>query len=55
MSPARRLAELGVPFGLVSGLVDEAIPAGLRGHPRMSKPFNAEEVRKLLNAVLAVP
>jgi DNA-binding response OmpR family regulator len=52
---ARRLAELGVPFGLVSGLVDEAIPAGLKGHPQMSKPFNLEEVRKLLSAVLTAP
>jgi DNA-binding response OmpR family regulator len=55
MPLARRLDELGVPFGFVSGLADDAIPAELRRRPQMPKPFNLEEVQKLLSAVLGRP
>lgn len=55
MPLARRLDELGVPFGFVSGLADDAIPAELESRPQMPKPFNLEEVRKLLTAVLGTP
>jgi DNA-binding response OmpR family regulator len=55
MPLARRLEELGVPFGFMSGLADDAIPAELKSRPQMPKPFNLEEVRKLLSAVLGTP
>lgn len=55
MPLARRLDELGVPFGFVSGLAGDAIPAELESRPQMPKPFNLEGVRKLLSAVLGAP
>ena len=55
MPLARRLAELAIPFGFVSGLVDEAIPVELKGRPQMPKPFNLEEVKRLMSAVLGAP
>ena len=55
MPLARRLAERAIPVGFVSGLVDEPIPVELKGRPQMPKPFNLEEVKRLISAVLGAP
>jgi DNA-binding response OmpR family regulator len=52
---ARRLMELEIPFGFVSGLVDDAIPPELKVRPLMPKPFNAGEVEKLMRSLLGSP
>jgi DNA-binding NtrC family response regulator len=52
MPLANRLAELGTPFGFLTGFADGAIPSEHSHRPVMPKPFHAGEVEKLMRALL---
>ena len=41
---AELLRTHGVPFALASGYGDWALPAGFRGHPRLTKPFTRDDL-----------
>lgn len=53
MPLADRLAELGIPFGFLTGFVDDAIPPEHRHRPVMPKPFHAGEVETLMRSLLS--
>lgn len=51
---ADKLAELGIPFALATGYTDDTImPGRLRERPRLSKPFLAEDLDRVLAQLVA--
>lgn len=51
---ADKLAELGIPFALATGYTDDTImPGRLRERPRLSKPFLAEDLDRVLAQLIA--
>lgn len=52
-SVAQRLAELGVPIVVASGHAQtDHLPAALRGHPSICKPYGAPDVQRAFAAAL---
>ncbi len=52
-SVARRLAELGIPIVVASGHAQtDHLPAALRGHPSICKPYGAQDVQRAFAAAL---
>ena len=49
---ARRLAELGVPFGFTTGFQDSGLPPDLKDRPFVTKPFSQDQLRHLLARLL---
>jgi CheY-like chemotaxis protein len=49
---AQRLMSLNVPFGFITGLQDDALPAELKDRPILAKPFTPEQLRDLLLRLL---
>ena len=49
---ARRLADLGVPFGFLTGFQADAIPEEFKDRPVAPKPFNPDLLLNLLRALL---
>jgi CheY-like chemotaxis protein len=47
------LAERGLPFVFVSGYGEDSLPAPYRGRPALQKPFQAEQIKSALAALLA--
>ena len=45
-SVAEQLQARGIPFVLASGYGDWALPESLRNHPRLTKPFTADALKK---------
>ena len=45
---ARRLHELGIPFGFLTGYRGDAIPDEFKDRPILSKPFAGRQLRELL-------
>lgn len=52
---ALRLAALQVPFGLLTGFIDEAIPQELQDRPRLGKPFTSKQLSDFLLRLVAPP
>jgi hypothetical protein len=50
---ARRLAELRIPFLLVTGLEKEALPLPLRNVPYLGKPYLREQLIGALESTIA--
>jgi CheY-like chemotaxis protein len=50
-SLADELRSRGVPFAFVTGYQGPAIPARFATMPRCEKPFDAEELRRLLESI----
>jgi len=46
------LQRRGIPFAMVTAHSRDLLPAGLRGHPYLSKPFADEDVAGLLARIL---
>lgn len=52
---ANRLAELGVPFGFLTGYQEDALPDEFRQHPIVHKPFTADQLRETVAALMQPP
>ena len=46
------LSQRGIPLIVVSGFVDQDLPAYVRGRPALGKPFTADALRSGLLALL---
>ena len=47
------LAKRGVPFVFVSGYGEDSLAERYRGRPALQKPFQSEQIKATLNALLA--
>lgn len=45
---AEHLAVLKIPFAFTTGYGPQLLPAGLRGHPVLEKPFTAAQIESML-------
>jgi DNA-binding response OmpR family regulator len=50
---ARRLDDLGVPFGFLTGYQGDAIPEEFKDRPIVAKPFNAEQLQQLVRTLIS--
>ena len=49
------LVRRGIPFLIVTGAPDDAIPQELRGRPVLSKPFGVQELVAAIEALVTAP
>jgi DNA-binding response OmpR family regulator len=49
---AERLAAANVPFGFMTGLRDDGIPAAFKDRPIVTKPFTRQQLANLLSTLV---